>query len=246
VKWDTKLLAARLTGARRLIVPPAYTAGLGDLLGAMALRGRFKAGAPIESGLPEDLRVRFLAGAATLKQRPEHYDGWKPAVAGLLMVADSRKRAGLQDNQPLAETRGQAARKGVRAIPAATYRAVPFLKSLAGDLTEQVNQACLADSLQEVEAGQGRVRAAAEAWARGDVRGALAAERGYEKCLASFPEFTAQVRRNMADEAAAIGHDLQTPGVSVAVVPLRMLVAKDGVLAQLAARGYEVRTPASD
>jgi hypothetical protein len=246
VKWDTRLLAARLRGARRLIVPPAYTAGIGDLFGAMALRGKLKAGAAIEPSLPEDLRARFAAGAAALKQRPEHYDGWKPAIAGLLMVADFRRRAGVQDTQPLAEARSQAARQGVRSAPAATYKAIPFLKSLAGDLTEQVNHACLADSLQEIEAGQGRVRAAAEAWARGDVRGALTAERGYEKCLASFPEFSAQVRRNMADEAAAISHDLQAPGVSVAVIPLRVLVARDGVLAQLGARGYEVRTPASE
>jgi hypothetical protein len=246
VQWDTHLLAVHLTGARHLIVPPAYTAGVGDIFGAFALRGKLKSGAPIEASLPEDLRARFVAGAAALSQRPEHYDGWKPAVAGLLMVADFRKRARIQDNQPLAETRNQASRKGVKVSPAASYKALPFLKSLAGDLTEQVNQTCLADSLQEIEAGQGRVRAAAEAWATGDVRGALTAERGYEKCLASFPEFTAQVRRTMADEAAAISRELQNPGVSVAVIPLRMLVARDGVLAQLGARGYEVRTPASE
>jgi hypothetical protein len=50
----------------------------------------------------------------------------------------------------------------------------------------------------------------------------------------------------MADEAAAIERELQTPGVSVAVIPLRMLVSRDGVLAQLGARGYEVRTPAME
>ena len=34
IKWDNGLLSARLTGARRLIVPPAYKAGLGDVFGA--------------------------------------------------------------------------------------------------------------------------------------------------------------------------------------------------------------------
>ncbi len=162
------------------------------------------------------------------------------------MLHDFRKHAGVEENQPLAAARGLAGRKGVRVAPAAAYKAMPILKALAGDLTDAVNLACLADSLQEIEAGSGRVQSAAQAWARGDVRGALTAERGFERCLASFPEFTAQVRQTMADEAAAIGRDLQTPGVSVAVIPLRSLVARDGVLSQLAARGYEVRTPASD
>jgi hypothetical protein len=50
----------------------------------------------------------------------------------------------------------------------------------------------------------------------------------------------------MADEAAAIAHDLQSPGVSVAVIPLRSLLAREGVLDRLRAEGYTVRTPATD
>jgi len=246
VKWNDALLAARLTGARRLIVPPAYGMGLGDIFGAIALRGKLKSRASIETSLPADLRARYLADSALLRQRPERYDHWKPAVAGLIMLGDFRKHAGIEDNQPLAAARGLAGHKGVRVTPAAAYKAMPVLKALAGELNDAVDLACLADSLQEIEVGPGRVQIAAQAWASGDVRGALTAERGFERCLASFPEFTAQVRQAMADEAAAIGRDLQTPGVSVAVIPLRSLVAKDGVLSQLAARGYTVRTPASD
>jgi uncharacterized protein YbaP (TraB family) len=246
VKWNDALLAARLTGARRLIIPSIYSAGLGDLFGALALRQQLKTRQPIEATLPSDLRARFLADSAMLREPPGHYDGWKPAVAGLLMVGDLRKRAGMDERQPLNAIRAAAGHKGVRVTPAASYKAMSVLKAMAGDLTLEVNLACLADSLQEVEAGSDRIHAAAEAWARGDVRGALSAERGYEKCLASFPEFTAVVRQSMADEVGAIAHDLQSPGVSVAAIPLRALVARDGVLAQLQARGYEVHTPASD
>jgi hypothetical protein len=246
VKWDDALLRARLTGARRLITPSVYSAGLGDLFGLLSLRGKLKAKGPIEPSLPPDLRARFVAGSAALGRDPAHYDGWKPAVAGLIMVGDFRKRAGIDEREPLKAVQGDAGREGVRVVPAATYKAVPFLKSMAGDLTDTVNQACLADSLHEIEAGTGQVTGAADAWARGDVAGALNAERGFEKCLASFPEFTAVVRQSMSDEVAAIGHDLQSPGVSVAVIPLRGLVARDGVLSQLAAKGHQVRTPASD
>ncbi|MFI4976974.1 MAG: TraB/GumN family protein [Caulobacterales bacterium] len=243
-RWDQSGLASRLAGARRLIVPPAFTTGLGDIFGAVALGRRLRAPGPIEAALPADLRARYLTASAALGQPPRHYDSWKPAVSGLIMLGDFRKRAGIDDRQPLAAIRGAAGRRGVRVVPAASYRALPFLRTLTGDLTPQVNLACLADSLQEIEAGSGRVRAAAGGWTRGDVRTALTAERGFERCLASFPEFTAQVRQTMADETAAIAHDLQTPGVSVAAIPLRSLLAQDGVLARLKAQGYDVRTPA--
>jgi hypothetical protein len=246
VKWDHSLLTFRLAGARRLIVPPAYSAGLGDLFSAFRLRGKLKSTTPIEPALPPDLRARFVAASAALRQTPQHYDGWKPAVAGLLMVGDFRRRMGVDEHQPLATVRAEAGRRGVRTDAAATYKAIPFLRSVAADLTEEVNLACLSDALQEIEAGSGRVRGAAEAWARGDVAGALTAERGYERCLSIFPEFAVQVRRTMSDEADSIASELQTPGVVVAAIPLRALVAQDGVLTRLQARGYEVRTPASD
>jgi len=244
-RWESLPLARRLTGARRLITPPSFSVGLGDVFGALALRGKLKSKTPIEGSLPADLRARYLAAIVTLRQSPGHYDSWKPAVSGLIMLGDFRKRAGLDDSQPLAAARTIAGRKGVRIAAAASYKAMPFLRALAGEITEAVDRACLADALHEIEAGSGVVRAAAAGWARGDVRVALTAERGFEACLATLPDFNARVRQTMADEAAAIAHDLSTPGVSVAVIPLRALVAHDGVLERLKAEGYEIGTPAS-
>ena len=246
VRWDSSVLSRRLTGARRLILPPAYGAGLGDLFGALALRSKLRSPTPIEPELPPDLRARYLAAASTLGQPPQQYDHWKPVVSGLFMLGDFRKRAGLDEFQPTNAIRALAGRKGVKLAPAATYRAIPVMRALAGHITEAVNLSCLGDSLDEIEAGLGGVRSAAAAWAQGDVAGALTAERGFEKCLASFPEVDAQIRQTFADETAAIARDLQTPGVSVAAIPLRSLVAQDGVLSRLQAAGYEVRTPGSD
>ncbi len=246
VKWDRTVLVRRLTGARRLILPPAYTFGLGDVFGALSLRGKLKAKAPIEATLPPELRARYIAAAALLGQPVSHYDSWKPAVSGLFMLGDFRKRAGLQDTQPTASIKSIALGKGIRATPVSSYRAIPMLRTLAGEITPTADLACLADALREIEAGQGLVLTAAQAWAKGDVPVALTAERGFEACVASFPQFSAQVRQDQVDEAAAIAHDLQAPGVSVAVVPLRSLVAENGVLAKLKAQGFEVRTPASD
>ena len=130
--------------------------------------------------------------------------------------------------------------------PSQPSQSPPMARSLAAELSQPVNLACLADGLQEIEAGAGRVRAAAAAWAAGDVAGALAAERGYERCLAALPDGAALVRRTMADETGAIAAALRTPGTTVAVVELRALLAQGGVLDALRARGYAVRTPGEE
>jgi hypothetical protein len=245
-RWDQATLLRRLSGAKSLILPATLTAGLGDLFQALSLRSRLRSREAVQDTLPPDLKARYLAAAAQLGRPPSAYDHWKPAVAGLFMLADYRRRYGFDEFQPLNAVRAAASRVGVRAKPAAAYRAVPFLKAVAGDLSDEVNRACLADALAEIEAGGGRSRAAAEGWAHGDVAVALTAERGFDLCLATFPEFNDQVRRMMSDEATAIMQALQTPGVSVAAVELRSLVAREGVLARLKAAGYEIRTPASE
>ncbi|MFI4935644.1 MAG: TraB/GumN family protein, partial [Caulobacterales bacterium] len=243
LKWDQSALARRLNKARWLIVPPTASIGIGDIFGAFALQSKLKTPAPFEATLPSDLAARYLAAAALLRQKPGHYDRWKPAVAGLIMVGDFRRQAGLDGAQPVGAIRSAAARAGVRVQPAAAYKALPMARSLAAELSQPVNLACLGDALQEIEAGAARVRVAAAAWASGDVRAALTAERGYERCLAALPDGADLVRRGMADEAGAIARALRTPGITVAVVDLRSLLAQGGVLERLRAQGYAVKAP---
>lgn len=245
-QWDKTVLAQRLTGAKRLILPPAYTFGVLDLFGALMLRGKLKAHAPIEASLPPDLRARYLAAAASLGQPPSHYDGWRPGISGLFMLADFRKRADIRNGAPMSGIKSTASSKGVHMTPAASHRAVPVLRDLADRMTPQVDLACLDDALKEIEAGPARIRESAQGWVRGDVPLALTAARGFEECLASFPEFRLRVRQDQEDYAAAIARELATPGVSVAAIPLRSLVAEDGVLEKLKAQGFDVRTPATD
>ncbi|HEY1749886.1 MAG TPA: TraB/GumN family protein [Caulobacteraceae bacterium] len=238
--WDQQGLERRLARARRVILPPAAHIGLLDLIGALSLAGKMRLKAPFEASLPPDLARRFTAAVAALKRPADRYDRWKPAIAGVLMTLDFRQGARLDADQPVAAIRGLAQRHGVAVAPAASYAAMPFAKMFVAELSDQVNAACLADALDEVEAGAGRTRAAADAWARGDVAGALTAERGFERCAAALPNGADLVRQSEADQTHALEGALKTPGETVAVVDLRPLLAKGGVLDQLRAAGYQV------
>jgi hypothetical protein len=242
LKWDTSVTRRRLEGANLLIVPPRLTAGLGDIFALLAIRRHFRSRSPLEEALPAELRARFLADRAMVSSDPRAYSGWTPLAAALLMVSDFRRQARLERTEPAATIERLALARGIRVSPAGAYRAVPLLRAAQTNLAGS-GIACMADALDEIEAGPARLRTAAQAWASGDVSSALTEQRGYEKCLASLPEGADVVSRAMTDTTSAIAAALGRGGHSVAIVNMRTLVAQGGVLQRLQAQGYRVTTP---
>ncbi len=70
--------------------------------------------------------------------------------------------------------------------------------------------------------------------------GELAGPRGFATCLLLLQGGAAFWRQTMTQEADAVQAALGRPGHAVAVFPIRSLVATDGVLARLKARGLSV------
>jgi len=240
--WDRSTLQRRLEGANELIGPPRVTAGLGDIFALLSIRSHFRSKSPMEDSLPSDLRARFIADRPKVSPDLHAYSAWTPLAAGLLMVGDFRRRARLDPTEPQATVVRLAHGQGVTVAPAGSYKAVPVLRAAEAGLATS-GPACMADALDEIEAGAGTARAAAEGWARGDVGAALSASRGYEKCVNSLPEGADVVTKLMTDTTVAIEQALARPGHSVAVVNLRTLLARGGVIERLKARGYKVVTP---
>ncbi len=242
LKWDSSATARHLDGANELIGPPRVSVGLGDIFTLINIRRHFRSKAPMENSLQPALRARFLTDRAKLTSDPRAYSSWTPLAAGLLMVADFRKQAKLDLSEPQATIDRLARNKGVKIVPAGIYKAVPVFRAAETGLAIS-GPACMADALDEVEAGSERIRAAGEGWARGDVGAALSAQRGYEKCVNSLPEGADVITRSMNDSTATIIQALGKPGHSVAVVNLRTLLAQNGVLQRLKAQGFKVVTP---
>ena len=242
-KWDTRFLDAHLVGAHQAITPPVSTASLFSIPAILSLRGKMKTPAPLEDSLPPDLRARFIAGARALGQDPGKYDRWNGLYAGFLMVSDFRKAGRMDNFDPMPAIDHAVRAHGLRPKPAAVYKAMPILKEGVAELNAEVEQACLSDALDEIEGGRDRQVRAAQGWGRGDVRVALNGGFGFDHCMNMLPEGARLARQAMADEAGAIAAVLDQPGAAVAVLPLRPLLAQGGVLEQLRAKGYAIRTP---
>jgi hypothetical protein len=240
--WDSSVLERRLDGAFAVILPPEGKAGLRDLPAALALRGRLKSDVPLDVAAAE-LAPKLARARAVLGKKADSYEGWSPLGAGIMMAGDYRKQARLEPSEP-ERTIGRLARKHrVKARPAATYKVMPLVKTAVRGHSREAGLVCLEGVLDEINAGAEATRAAARAWAVGDVRGAISGPRNFQRCLLGLPGMADLERRDTADEVAALSAAMDTPGRAVAVFGVRGLVARGGVLDQMRARGFVVSTP---
>ncbi len=243
--WDDRAAKARLAGARALILPPQAHIGPFKAIGFfLRHRKALRGSEPLDQALPAQLAARFAAARESIGKPAGRYRGWRPIVAGVMLDGDFRKAARLEQDQPLDHLRDLAHAARVRDRRAASYDGGAVLNVLL-DLPAGAEDDCLEDSLAEVEAGAARLRSAAAGWAHGDVRAALTAERGYERCLAALPAVSALITRGQADMTRAIEAALGQGGTTVAAVELRSLLARGGVIARLRADGFDVSTPDS-
>lgn len=243
--WDTVGLERRLRGANALIGGGrSYKLNLSfkNIGMLLSLRRAMRTKGTMEDDLPPELRTRFVAAREGLGKDARHYAGWGPMVAGFILVGDSRAGAKWHDAE--GDVRKMARKLRVKEREGVKRDAAPVLQEFKAGLTSEVQTACLAAALDDVEAGRDVAAEAARGWARGDVGAALKAPRGFEKCflvVAGGPQVWTQ---GVDDAATAIAAELERPGKAVAMVRLRQLIARGGVIERLEAMGLEVEGPA--
>jgi uncharacterized protein YbaP (TraB family) len=240
VTWRRAELDQRLDGAAALITAPRLHAGLEDIFGLFKIYSMLRSKDAMEDGLDPALRARFVADREKLGKGPEPYAHWRPMVAGQILLRDARPQGVVDIGR---QVRSEAGKRGVPAKAAGEYDLIPFAKTALSSLTPQSEGTCLAAALDDAEAGEAAYRRAAVGWARGDVGAALKAPRQFDRCMllmAGGPELW---RKSTDDLAEAIVKALDQPGHSVATVSLRRLVARDGLIDTLKARGLTVIAP---
>lgn len=244
---EESVLRRRLDGANVLIMGQEADISVVRLI-ALAMGGRklFVSEQPMRQTLPPDLRQRLEARLKMMKQKPESVDDIKPAFTGF-MVANSQDGSvsisvgGVTDRiRDIAKSRDLAKRPRIQNLPG--YSLADAIKALA-TAPQPLQLLCLDAGLNQAESGQGGIKDTARRWADGQVRDVVAADRGFQRCLDSTPSIARELREGRDDAVKAIEVALKKPGKAVAVIELRSLLARDGVLDQLRAKGFKVTTP---
>ena len=244
LKWDDGPVKARLEGADALILPPDnQPSPLKSLVFYLTHRKAFKSRAPLEETLPAPLARRFAAAREKLGKPASAYASWRPAIAGLMLDGEVGRQAGLKYGEPLDHIRSVGRKAGVREQPVGR---APLQLDVLLTMSDEAHQQCLSNALDVAEEGPERLAAAGRGWAVGDLRAALDVSRGFDGCFAALPPVAALLERGEVDTARTIREALRRPGHAVAVVDLRALLAKDGVIDRLRASGLAVQTPDRD
>jgi uncharacterized protein YbaP (TraB family) len=243
--WDRLVFDRRLTGASEVIVPfqDVKVTVLGSF-GAAFNYLRLKSGGPFENTLDPATRARFVAVREQLGEPAQHYGTKNPLAAGLLLASDYRDKNALTTTDPTKLIK-LLARQDHVPVRQRSYNIGPLMGAIL-KTPEPAGRGCFDEVLAQAEAGPGVTRAAARAWAGGDVRGALGNERTFERCFALVPGAQKFDGQTKADMVADIEAALKRPGHAIAVVPLRPLLAQGGVLDQLRAKGFTVTTPGEE
>ncbi len=120
------------------------------------------------------------------------------------MAGDYRKSVRLETAEPERTIGRLARRHGVKARPVATYKVMPLVKTAVREHSREAGLICLEGVLDEINAGPEAARAAAQAWARGDVRGAIAGPRNFQRCLLALPGMSDLERKGTQDEVERV------------------------------------------
>lgn len=241
--WDPAALTEALRKADRVMFPQSYalTASPFRAIGWIAkwnAMGSLPKGQTL-SAIAGPQAMRRLAALRAGNRVRADYDRRHP----LHLAFDLRSRAkgDVDYGRDVAAYSARAAKKHKLAevVPIQRSKARPVVKDLFAS-TPQDHLPCLDAALTLAEAGPAAVQARSDAWADRRVRDVLSspADPVYERCWPSgiFAERNVELLPQMKQLLAE-------PQVTVAVLSLRTLAERDGLLDRLEAAGFDIQGP---
>lgn len=248
--WDKGLFERRLKTATSYLPPPiaSVSVKLGALQ-SLSLLARMAPGmgwtnGDVEKAMPAPLAARFAADRTALGYPASRYATPAPVFAAFKLQQDYLNKAGLTgeiDDNLAAEAR----KAGVR-VEKPLRVAAPELKFEDISLERPPMQDCFAAMLSQVETDPELYRTAARGWAAGRLPEALSAPRSPLNLCENRMYSGAFSRKAITAEVEDLGKRLERPGVTIAVLGIRTLLAEDGIIAALRAKGYVVTGPDAD
>ncbi|HEX8482088.1 MAG TPA: TraB/GumN family protein [Allosphingosinicella sp.] len=242
--WDPAALTEALRKADRVMFPQSYalTASPFRAIGWLAKwnsMGSLPKGQSL-SAIAGPVAQRRLAALRARNMVRADYDRRHP----LHLSNDLRDRAQgkIDYSRNVADYAANAAKKHKLAevVPVQRSKAKPVVKDLFAS-TPQEHLPCLEAAITLAEAGPAAIQARSDAWAARRVREVLAspADAVWERCWPSgvFAERNAELLPQMKQLLAE-------PQVTVAVLSLRRLAERGGLLDGLEAAGFDIQGPA--
>jgi len=211
---------------------------------------RLPEGTTLADQMPPELYARYTALRARYLPKVEDDDeDLRPALAALRVYGAALDDAGLTTDSDVGKTIERKMRRSHAEEADVLVETEP--ETVLGELakvTPEAELACFESTLASIETDLEGMKERANAWAIGDVDALKRFDYpdSQGNCLAallSAPGFVELRDELYAKWLGEAERALAMYDTSFSVLPMRELVAGDGLLAQLAARGYTVTAP---
>lgn len=236
-------------GPMRIRAPTYNPIKIFRTLRAVRRLARNPEGATLAEVLPPDLYARYDALRRRHMPNDKRNEQLRPALAVLRLHGAALDDVGLTTNTGVMKTIERLMKRSdaEEATANVETEAATVIEELE-KVTREAELNCFATVLTTLETDLDGMKERAQAWAIGDVD----ALRRFDypdaqgECLEML--FSSAGIKDLGDELFATWlreaeHSLATYDTTFSVLPMRELVAADGLLAQLAARGYTVTAP---
>jgi uncharacterized protein YbaP (TraB family) len=253
--WDPRNAQRAIDAADTVISAPRVSAPtfnplrLFRLYRAARRLARNPDGAALAALLPPDLYARYRTLQARHLPEDDDAEELRPALAALRLYRAALDDAGLTTDSGVGKKIARLMRRASAEEAEILVKTEPesVLDELA-QVTREAELACFDAIMTTIETDLAGMKERANAWAAGDAAALVRFDYPDSQgdCLAML--FSAKGLAELRDELYAewleqAERALNSHARSFAVLPMRELVAADGLLAQLAARGYTVTPP---
>ncbi len=251
ITWRATQVEKVLDGAGQALVQKPFEIGIARILwlliterSVLMVRG----GKRLKDVLPAELHARFAAQRAKYTDDPNKWERFRPLIAAAFLQQAAFHQVGLSTRLDLgAAVRTLAKKHGVR-VEEIKIAGVGDVMDALKVLPPATENACVDASLVTVERDLPRLLDRAQAWASGNIEriGKLREPAEVDACRAALDsgvgaaDLIARIRRTWV---GTIEKYLQTPGVTLVVLNMDMLLEPGGVLDELRALGYDVDAP---
>jgi uncharacterized protein YbaP (TraB family) len=263
MQWRSTELDARLAEADAILDAPSFVISTGrgmlhaiTLLPAAIGARKLPEKETLADVLSPDLHARWSALKAEHLGRNRSIERWRPLFAAQKLHGKVIERAGLSFESPVGDHVARTAR----------HRKLPRIPAVLAITIDDSRQAlrefrqgelddidCFERTLQRLEGDVALLSARAQAWSTGDIDAlrTLHDSDPASACITALMD-SPVLRQRGVDDMLAQGQSVWVDAAervlgehrtTVGVVPIAWLLADDGVLATLAARGYRVLGP---
>jgi uncharacterized protein YbaP (TraB family) len=251
ITWRATQVEKVLDGAGQVLVQKPFEIGIARILWLLITERNVlmvRGGKRLRDVLPAELHARFAAQRIKYTEDPDKWERFRPLIAAAFLQQAAFHQVGLSTRLDLGAAVRTLAKQHHVPVDEIKIAGVGDVMDALKTLPPATENACVDASLVTVERDLPRLLERAQAWASGNLERIekLREPAEVDACRAALDtgvgaaDLIARIRRSWF---GTIEKHLQSPGVTLAVMNMDLLLEPGGLLDELRAKGYEVDAP---